>query len=139
MAAIAVDVRRGFENGLPSADVTRAFWACNKDISFRNIETKEEAYFRGGTYNHVETHANARQQVEASNPGIFTDGFKLWNIEGTALNAAFGQHVKVCSSSDTRHGGFRASSANIGTGKHLTAVFVTSASDKCLPPFFVAG
>ena len=58
-------------------------------------------------------------------------------MDETAVGAEFGQRVKVFGPSDTHHGGFLSSSANYGTGKHLTAVVVSSSSGKCLPPFFV--
>ena len=63
MAAIASAGRRGFENGLPSADVIRAFRARNRDITFRNAENKEQAKVRGENYYHVKTYANALKHV----------------------------------------------------------------------------
>ena len=90
MAAIAADGGRGFENGVFSADVVRAFRTRNRDISFQNAENKEQTKLRGENYYHVETYANALQQAEAINPGGFTDRDRLWNMDETAVDAKSG-------------------------------------------------
>ena len=61
MPAIASGGRRGFENGLSSANFIRAFRARDRDIPFINAKNKEQAKVRGENYCHFKTYANALQ------------------------------------------------------------------------------
>ena len=137
MASIATNGRKRFKSGIPSAAVIRYFRARNPDITFRNSENKENAKLKGESFEHVQTYAHALRQVEKETPDIFEDGDRFFNLDETAVDGEFGHKVKVFGSADTHHGGFRVSSANSGTGMHVTAVVVTSASGRKLPPFFV--
>ena len=53
------------------------------------------------------------------------------------MDIEYGECIKVISSSDSSHGGFRASGISSGKGKHVSAVFAASASGIVLIPFFV--
>lgn len=138
MGAIAGDGRRrGFKNGIPTGDVIRSFRARNRDITLRTFENKENAKLKGENYEDVKTYADALERIAAANDGIFDSGDRFWNLDETKVDGEFGHKTKVFGSSGTHHGGFRASATSAGSGKHLTAVVVASASGRKLPPFFV--
>eukprot|EP00171_Calliarthron_tuberculosum_P002548 IDg2548t1 len=137
LASIAADGRKGFANGIPSDSVVRSFRTRNRDITFRNTENKENAKLRGENFSHVQTYATALRQVVVHNPGIYDDENRVYNLDETHVDGEFGHRVKVFGSSRTHQGGFRVSAAKGGSGKHVTAVVVTSASGRKLPPFLV--
>ncbi len=50
------------------------------------------------------------KDVEKSNPGILSDGDRVWNMDETSISCEFGKRTKGFGSSQTHHGGFVSSS-----------------------------
>ncbi len=50
------------------------------------------------------------KDVEKSNPGILSDGDRVWNMDETSISCEFGKRTKGFGSSQNHHGGFVESS-----------------------------
>ncbi|CDF32934.1 unnamed protein product [Chondrus crispus] len=134
---IATHGRGDLKKGVPSPNFIRSFRARHRDITCRNYEKRELAKLKGESFKHLKTFEAALKQVSKANPGIFEKPEFIWNLDETKVSGEHGQNVKVFGSSDTSHGGFRSTNAVAGTGKHLTAVVVSSAAGHVVPPFFI--
>lgn len=67
---------------------------------------------------------------------MFSDPNRIWNLEETAVKAAYGKRVRVFTSARTNLGG---QLHNIKDNEaHVTAVITASASGLFAPPLFVA-
>lgn len=89
MFFIANDGRRGFPNGIPSAEVVRSFRARNRDITLRNAENKENAKLKRENYHHVKIYADVLRVVEKAHDGMFSDGNRFCNLDETAVDAEY--------------------------------------------------
>ncbi len=125
------------KTGVPSEDAIRAFRARHREITFRNAENKDRSKFRGESFDHVGGFFKILKHAEKSNPGILSDGDRVWNMDETSISCEFGKRTKVFGSSQTHHGGFVESSTGSGSGTHGKAVIAVSASGRKTPPFFI--
>lgn len=70
-------------SGVPSDDATRAWRARNRNIMYRSSEDNTAIKLCAERYDHIETFAAALKSIEARHEGIYSDGDKLWNKDGT--------------------------------------------------------
>ncbi len=110
MSQIASGGRPSWKDRVPSEDAIRAFRARHREITFKNAEKKDRSKFRGESFDHVERFLKMLKDVEKSNPGILSDGGRVWNMDETSISCKIGKRTKGFCSSQTHHGGFVASS-----------------------------
>ncbi len=94
MSQIASDGRPNWKDGVPYEDAVRAFRARHREITFKNAKKNCRSKCRRESFDHVEGLFTMLKDVEKSNPGILSDGDRLWNVYETRVSCEFGKRTK---------------------------------------------
>ncbi len=78
--------------------------------SFKTAKKKDISKFRKESFDHVEGFFKMLKDVEKSNPGILSYGYKEKNMDETSIMCEFEKRTKGFGCSQTHHRGFAASS-----------------------------
>ena len=102
------DGRQPYERGIPSNAAIKTNRALNRDVTYRDGESKEKAKNEAESFAHVNTFVTALQKIQAKYPDIFEKADKVRNLDETHVDGEFEQRIKKFCGSHSNHGSYTA-------------------------------